>query len=163
MSEHGEIGGVQQANNEKQLYVAVRSMDRQTFYSPTQNTPDFFTFSLQPDTMPLENRVGGMMRTHHGIIVYPDQRLVRLKDEPDVIGEATYLRHVVDYEAVRDHGKFTVRDIRDARHDLLAWSKDTSDTFTPEEQRIFRIKEALFQQVISLFETRGPRGPEHRR
>ncbi len=155
MSElHRVNGGEDQT---KKAFVAVRTMDRRSFISPTQDAPDFFDLDILPDSITIESRVTGGMRSHHGIIVNSDHALSVPRDEHAIIGRAVYQRSIVDYEQSGAHGIFTPQDVNVMRRDLLAWSKDESDTFTEEEKRIFRIKEMLFQQVINLFNGRSPR------
>jgi|GEM_PF-4419615 len=153
MGDEREASGINQ-RNDREAYVAMRSMDRKIFYSPTDKAPDFFTFPIAHESLPLESRVIGGMRTHFGVIANNDHQLTLPNGESkNAVAYATYLRYTVDREKAQDWGYFNSHDIRAMRHDLLQWSDDDT-TFTPEERRSFRIRAFLFNQVITLFDGR---------
>ena len=148
---------------ERQLLVAMRSTDRRTLISPTKLAPDFFELddTHADKSIPIENRVAGMMRTHEGVIVNSDHLLRTPADAEGITGYAVYLRGVVDFQKAQEHGQFDVRDLRDMRHGLLELVSDVDNT-PEQERRIHRIKAELFQQVINLFEGKGIDGPRRR-
>ena len=148
---------------ESKLLVAMRSTDRRMLIGPSLTKPDFFTLDNehQDKSIPLESRVGGMMRSHEGVIVMSDHLLRTPKDAPEITGYAVYLRSVVDFQKSNEQGHFTPKDVRDARHDLLLAAHDIDNT--PEEvRRMSRIKAELFQQVINLFDGKGIDGARRR-
>ncbi len=151
MTEVGEPGGAKRTS--KQLFVPVRTMDRAHLVSPTTEVPDFFEFDVLPDAIPIEDRVVGMMRTHHGLMVRPDRELDAPKGESMVLGQAVFQRYAVDYDVAGVHGIFTPRDVNDRRRELLELSRDTS--LDPALQREYKIKEHLFRQVVTLFNGRN--------
>lgn len=157
MNERAEAGG--QPETSPRLLVAVRTMDRRTFVSPSQATPDFFDIEMTPERISVEDRILREMRSEHGIVVNSDHRLSMPDNEQGVIGHAVYQRHTVNYEQAGTHGQFTPHEVNVARQELLEWSHDTSDLFTDEEKRLFRIKAHLFHQVLTLFSDRGLRRP----
>ena len=148
--------------SEQKIFVAMRSIDRRTFISPTSTAPDFFELNdIQADRLSLESRVAGLMRTHESVIVNSDHMLRTPSDVHDVQGYAVYMRSVVDYEKARDHGHFDVHDVREMRKGLLELASDV-DVASEQERRIHRIKAELFKQVINLFEGKSPDGPRRR-
>jgi hypothetical protein len=157
MNERSEAGG--QPETSPRLLVAVRTMDRRTLISPTQATPDLFEVAMTPEPIGLENRVARDMRDNHGIVVNSDHSLSIPEEDRPTLGYAVYQRHTVDYEKAGSHGLFTPHEVNIARQELLEWSHDTSDVFSEEEKRLFRIKAHLFHQVLVLFSDRGLRRP----
>lgn len=147
MVEIGEPGGTR--SNSKQLFVPVRSVDRAHLISPTTENPDLFQFDVSPGSIPIEDRVVGMMRTHHGILVKPDHVLEAPKDESMVLGYSAFLHYVVDYDLSAGHGTFTPREVNERRRALVELSKD--DSIDHELQRQQRLQAHMFGQVLNLF------------
>lgn len=147
MAEVGEPGGAR--TNSKQLFVPVRSVDRAHLITPSSDAPGLFEFDVGPSTIPVEDRVVGMMRTHHGILVSPDCTLEAPKGESMVLGQSVFLRYVVDYGLSAGHGTFTPREVNERRRELVELSRDES--LDPEVQRQHRLRAHMFGQVLNLF------------
>lgn len=148
MSEAEPRGGEQQ----KRLFIAMRSADRRTLISPSSYAPDFFVYNKPDDPrLSLESRVHGVMRTHAHVNVNSDHVLRMPAEEAESSAYAVYYSSTTDYATMANYGKFDVRDVRAMRHDLDRWAQNIAD-FPEMERRDFRIKAELFQQVINLFE-----------
>lgn len=148
MSEMQQRGGEQQSR----LFIAMRSSDRRTLISPSNVAPDFFVYDNVDDSrLSLESRVHGVMRSHAHVNVNSDHALRMPAEEPESSAYAVYYSSTNDYASLARYGKFDVRDVRMMRHDLDVKAQNIAD-FPEMERRDFRIKSALFQQVINLFE-----------
>ena len=158
MEEMQPKGGEQQSR----LFVAMRSTDRRVLLSPSDATPDFFIFNnLDDPRIPLENRAQGLMRAHAKVNVNSDHALHMPEEEPGSQAYAVYFNSTTDFETTSGFGKFDVKAVRQARHTLEIMNQNIAD-FPELERREFRIKAALFQQVINLMEGKSPRAPRWR-
>lgn len=158
MSEAGPRGGEQHSR----LFIAMRSADRKHLISPSSVAPDFFTYNdIGEPRLSIESRVHGVMRSHAHVHVNSDHALRMPSEEPQSSAYAVYYSSTNDHAAVEGYGTFSVRDVRTLHHDLDRMAQNIAD-FPEMERREFRIKAALFEQVINLFEhnTAGaPRRP----
>lgn len=156
MNERIETGGHPGAT--PRLFVAVRSMDRRQYISPTKAAPDLFEVPVTPQTMSIETRVNDGMKAEHGFSVKPDYRLDAPLESPNISAMAVFHHSTVDYTKAGEHGHFTPHEVNETYHQLHDWSLDAAN-FTEAERRLFKVKAHLFRQVLHLFSNRGARRP----
>ena len=151
-------------NNEPhpRVYVAMRTIDRQQLISPSKLTPDVFMFrDINDKQLPLEHKVQGLMRTHVGVNVNSDHHLVLPFEHTESSAYSVYLRSLSTQALASTFGYFGPQEVRQAYRDMHDMSHEI-DMFPENERREFKIKAALFQQVLNLFHGKSPEGGRRR-